>query len=527
MLSKVFAAGLNGTEGFPVCVESDLHEGLPGITLIGYLSSAVREAADRVLTAIRNSGIRFEPRKLTVNLSPADIRKEGCGYDLAIAVGVLRCYGYIGGEICNSLLEDSVFIGELGLGGELRPVHGILSLALAARNAGFQNIFVPNENALEGGAIEGINCYGVRSLNSLIDILNGRKKLPEKAVYQDSYWSEEIEKDFSDVCGQELIKRATVIAVGGRHNILYIGPAGTGKSMIASRIPGIMPRMTKEERLEISKIYSVSGLLPKGQPLLASRPFRSPHHTITATALTGGGTIPKPGEITLASGGVLFLDELAEFPANTLDLLRQPMESKSVSVSRVYGSTSFPADFVLCAATNPCKCGYYPDRNKCRCTDVQVRNYLGKISKPILDRIDICVETAIPDFSSLKKAGKGLESEEIRKRVEEVRQIQLERLLPYGLHFNSEMTGNELEIFCQLHHDDEEFLQKYYERKGLSARGLNKILKVSRTIADFDGSVNIRHEHLCEALSYRNLEEKYWGGGLGNGYRTKISAFSS
>lgn len=527
MLSKVSAAGLYGTEGFIVCVEADVSDGLPGITMIGYLASAVREAQDRVCTAIRNSGIHYESRKLTINLSPASVRKDGCGFDVAIALAILRSYGYIGGEFCMSTLRNSVFIGELGLDGRIKEVNGVISLVDAARKEGYSNVFLPRENAIEGSVISDINCYAVDDLNMLIDILNGSRELPDRATYVEPDEDFYTERDFSDVCGQEMIKRATLLAVGGRHNILFIGPAGTGKSMIASRIPGIMPLMTMEERIEVSKLYSASGLLTSEEPLIRHRPFRSPHHTISPIALAGGGTVPKPGEISLASGGVLFLDELAEFKSNTIEVLRQPMETKEVNISRLYGSIKFPADFVLCAATNPCKCGFYPDRTKCSCTELQVKNYLSRISKPILDRIDICVETAIPEYKDMKSHTSVRQTEEFRKRIENVQLIQRERLKPFGMRFNSEMNESQIALFCDLHEEDELFLQQYYEQKGLSARGLHKVLKVARTIADFDESVNITHEHLCEAISYRNLAEKYWGGGHYDGYRQKIHAVPS
>ncbi len=512
MLSKVASAGLIGTEGYIAMCEADVGDGLPGISMIGYLSASVREAQDRVRTAIRNSGFRTESKKITINISPADVRKEGCGYDLPIAVALLRSYGITGREPCDALIRSSVFCGELSLGGDLLGIHGVLSLACAARDAGYRRIFVPLRNAAEGAAIDGIDCCGIRTLNELVEILNGEEELPEPAVYTESPGDFCDIRDFSDVCGQEAVKRATFIAVGGRHNILYIGPAGTGKSMIASRIPGIMPQMTKQERLEISKIYSVSGLLPDDEPLHRARPFRSPHHTISPQALSGGGAVPRPGEISLASGGVLFLDELAEFRPAVIETLRQPMEERKVTISRVHGTVEYPSDFVLCAATNPCRCGFYPDRTRCRCTQQQVRSYLGRISKPLLDRIDICIETAVPRFSDLKGSSRSPASREIREQIERVRRIQEERCRGTDISFNSEMNGRQIDCFCCLSGEDEEFLHLVYEKKGLSARGLHKILRVARTIADFDDSLRIRHEHLCEAISYRSLEEKYWGG---------------
>jgi len=513
LLTKIYTAGLNGTEGYMVRCETDVNDGLPCMNMIGQLSSEVREAQDRVRTAINNMGISLEPAKVTINLSPANIKKTGCAYDLSIAISMLASYGFIKGDIYRRIIDESVFIGELSLGGQLLPVRGVLSMAIAARDNGYSSIFVPLDNALEGAAIDGINCYGIRSLKQMVDILLGYEQIPEESRYKDCIDNYIIEKDFSDICGQESVKRATTIAVAGRHNILYIGPAGTGKSMMASRIPTIMPKMTKHERLEVSKIYSVSGMLQNNEPLLRNRPFRSPHHTISATALSGGGMVPRPGEISLASGGVLFLDELAEFKSSTLEILRQPMEDKKVLISRVHSSIEYPADFVLVGATNPCKCGYYPDRKRCNCTQTQVNNYLGRISKPIIDRIDVCIEMANPDYVELKEKTKGMRSEEIREEVERVRCIQYERLSKYGILYNSEMTMDLISEYCQLSKDDDEFLKKMYVKRGMSARGLNKVLKVARTIADYESRKDINKNDLCEAISYRNFDEKYMNHG--------------
>ena len=513
MLSKINTAGISGIDGYIVRCETDVSEGLPSINMIGQLSAEVKEAQERVRTAIRNTGIHLNSARITINLSPADIKKSGCGYDLAIAVSLLCSYGIIDTDKCLDILQNSVFVGELSLSGQLLGIHGILPMALAARDAGYLRIFVPESNSLEGGAIEGIECYGIRSLMQLVDILNGDIELPEPSRYIYPDIVPDSERDFSDICGQETVKRATMIAVAGRHNILYVGPAGTGKSMISSRIPTIMPKMTREEQLQISKIYSITGMLSSEEPLVNFRPFRSPHHTVSAQALCGGGTIPKPGEISLATGGVLFLDELAEFRNATLEGLRQPMEDKKVVVSRVHSSIEYPADFVLVGATNPCKCGYYPDRKKCSCSDSMVRNYLGKISKPILDRIDICIEMPNPEYSQLKTTGNGRKSAEIREEIERVREIQLQRLKKYGKLFNSDMSPSLIKEFCALNKADDEFLHMIYIKKSLSARGLNKVLKVARTIADFEGHRDISRNDLCEAINYRSIEDKYWIGG--------------
>lgn len=507
MLSRIYGIGLKGIEGFMVSCEVDVGAGLPQATLIGYANSAVKESHDRIKTAIKNSGFELMPRKMVINLSPADIRKEGCAYDLPIAIAMLEAYKIIKSE----LLNNSAFIGELSLGGNLLPVRGVLALVMAAKEAGIKHIFLPKENAKEAGVVEGIDCYGVGSLKETCDLIKRSLKGQEPVRYEYNKFDEYDEKlDFSDINGQELSKRATIIAVSGRHNILYIGPAGTGKSMLAARIPSIMPGMSMGERVEISKLHSICGQLPPDEALVRVRPYRHPHHTISPQALVGGGKYPKPGEISLASGGVLFLDELAEFKKDALEVLRQPLEEGVVSISRVQASYTFPASFLLCAATNPCKCGFYPDRSRCSCDERMVKNYLSKISKPLLDRIDIYVETNLISYEEIKQSSKNKTGKEIRKKVEEVRQIQLERLSKYGIYFNAQMNKQHIDIFCPLADKDEEFLKDIYEKRGMSLRALHKILKVARTIADFEGKKSIRREHLCEAIAYRVLEERYW-----------------
>ena len=513
MLSKVAAAGLSGIDGFIVCIEADVSDGMPGINMIGLLSSEVREAGERVRTAAANSGFGRSIRKVTINLSPANIRKEGCGYDLAIAVAYLRSCAMIRSDICDSLIKDGVFIGELSLGGEVLPVNGILSMTMSAREAGYRRIFVPAPNAAEAAAIDGIEAYGISSLKELADILGGELPLPPRAVYIEDPLAMPDERDFCDIHGQDMVKRAAVIAVAGRHNILFIGPPGTGKTMIASRIPTIMPRMTKEERIRVSMVYSVCGQLPQKHLLLAHRPFRSPHHTISPIALSGGGNVPRPGEISLATGGVLFLDELAEFRPASIDALRQPMESGKVMISRVYASAEYPADFMLSAATNPCKCGFYPDQERCTCSASEVRSYLGRISKPILDRIDISVETALPRYHELSSPGDGETSESLRRRVEQVIDIQRRRFEELSISYNSQMNASHISRYCRLSEADQRFIEALYEKNGMSARGLHKILKVARTIADYDDSPDIEHEHLAEAVSYRLFDDRYQKGG--------------
>jgi len=504
MLSKINTAGLLGINAFHVCCETDIGDGLPGIILIGSLSGEVKEAADRVKTAIKNSKISFYPRKIVINLSPAEIKKEGCGYDLPIAISILEALGVIKSDI----LSKSMFVGELSLSGAILPIKGILPIVIFAKEMGFENIFLPYDNLAEANIVSDIKNFGIKNLKDLIEILNNKKIYSENISTQIPMKKEY--SDFSDVNGQILLKRAVQIAVAGRHNILFIGPAGTGKSMIAQRIPGIMPNMTDEEALEVSKIYSVCGLLNSKEPILKIRPYRSPHHTVSPQALSGGGRVPKPGEISLAHKGVLFLDELAEFKTNTIEVLRQPMENKIVSISRVNASIDYPADFMLVAATNPCKCGYYPDRNKCNCNELQVRKYLSRISKPLLDRIDITVETSIIRYDELKGDFNNTSSNEIKKYIEKVRQIQLYRYRDYNFSYNSEIPPSLINTFCKLKEQDDIFLSNLYEMKKMSVRGLHKILKVARTVADFNEHIDIEHDDICEAISYRSLEDKYW-----------------
>lgn len=512
MFSKVNSVGILGIKGYQVLVEADVSDGLPGFAMVGYLASEVKEAQDRVRTALRNSGFHLPAKKITVNLSPADVRKDGTAFDLPIAVAVLAASGLIE----PSVLKSCVIMGELGLDGKIKPVRGTLSITEAAKEAGMKRCFLPLENVKEGMITSGIDIVGADSIRCLFDYLSNPDKIQparrqetddEVCWGQDSY-----DVDFSEVSGQILLKRATEIAAAGRHNILYIGPAGAGKTMVAKRIPTILPALSLEENIEISKIYSICGLLPSDRPLLSKRPFRCPHHTISPQALTGGGRIPKPGEISLASGGVLFLDELPEFQKNSIEILRQPLEERRITISRLQGTYEFPADVMLAAAMNPCRCGYYPDRNRCTCTKVQVRQYLSRISKPLLDRIDICAEALPLSYDELAKGEPSEASAVIRKRVEKARQVQEKRFKGSGILYNSAMSGAQVEQHCQLRPAEEEFLKRVFNQMGLSARGYGKILKVARTIADLAGSETIEKEHLAEAVGLRGLEQKYWGG---------------
>ena len=425
---------------------------------------------------------------------------------MPIAISILEALGVIKSDI----LSESIFIGELSLSGELLPIKGVLPIVIFAKETGFKNIFLPYDNLAEANIVSGIKNIGIKNLKDLIEILNNEKTYNENINKGILPPQERKYSDFSDVNGQILLKRAVQIAVAGRHNILFIGPAGTGKSMIAQRIPGIMPNMTDEEALEVSKIYSVCGLLNSKEPILKIRPYRAPHHTVSPQALSGGGRVPKPGEISLAHKGVLFLDELAEFKTNTIEVLRQPMENKTVSIARVNASIDYPADFMLVAATNPCKCGYYPDRSKCSCNEAQVKKYLSRISKPLLDRVDITVETSMIRYEELKGDFHNVSSDEMKKYIEKVRYIQLNRYKDYDFSYNSEIPPNLINKFCALSEQDDIFLSNLYEAKKMSVRGLHKILKVARTVADFNEHENIEHADICEAISYRSLEDKYW-----------------
>lgn len=513
MVQHVYSAGLWGIDGMVVSVEADVHDGLPGFLITGNLAKETKEAQERVQTALKNTGFQLSAKKITVNLAPADIRKDGTSYDLAIASAVLGAYALAEqSSRQKSAMEEVMIIGEVGLSGEAKPVRGILSLVSAAKRKGIRRCFLPKENAREGSMVEGMEIIPVESIRQIWDMLNHPEHIPlnqiqgGKEIFQkdkDAY-----SVDFSELNGQPLLRRATEIAVAGRHNILYIGPAGTGKTMAARRIPTIMPDLSPEESLEISKIYSICGLLPKEFPLMTSRPFRSPHYTITPTALTGGGTIPKPGEISLASGGVLFLDEFPEFSGKVIELLRQPLEDRKVTISRLYGSYTFPANTMLAATMNPCPCGYYPDKSRCRCSRWQIKQYIGKISKPILDRIDITVEASPISFDEFRKKENNESSASIRRRIIEARKIQNQRFS--SLRFNGEMNTKEIDDYCRLKKEDEDYLRQIYQTMKLSARGCHKILRVARTIADLDGKEEIEKIHLSEAVSYRSLEDKYW-----------------
>lgn len=509
MVTAITSGALLGVKAYLVRVEVDISAGLPGFALIGSLSSETREARERVQVALKNIGLELPPKKITVNLSPADRRKEGTAFDLPIAVGLLQAMGYID----DGCLENTLFLGELGLGGEVKPVKGVLPMIQEAAKQGIRQAVVPWGNVMEGAVIPGIEMRGIQGIGQLLRFFQKKENLSACTVDVRQLLEEgsrKKEADFAEVIGQEGARRAAEIAAAGFHNLLLTGPPGAGKSMIARRIPGILPPLTLEESLEVTSVYSVAGLLEEGQALVAARPFQNPHHTITQAALTGGGALARPGMITLAHRGVLFLDELPEFNGSILDSLRQPIEERQIRIARTYGNISYPADFMLVGAMNPCPCGYYPDRNKCLCTENQVKRYLGKVSGPIWDRMDLCVEVLPVKPEMLGKKAVGESSHSIRQRVTEARKIQERRFRETGYHFNADIQAADVERFCSLGKEPREFMKQAYESFELSTRGYHRILRVARTIADLEGAEQIGKSHLAEAVCFRTADGNYW-----------------
>ena len=515
MFSTVTSGAVFGIRSYLMQVEVDVTSGLPVFNMVGLLSTEVREAGERVRVALRNSGIEIPPKHITVNFSPADIRKNGVGIDLPVALGILVSTGCIEEEA----LKDTVVLGELGLDGEVKKIRGVLPVVAKAKEEGYKTCILPYENAGEGAVIRGMKIVGVRTLRETFEYLSAEKAKRDSiiepvSVDVDALFDESLAPatdDFADVNGQAAVKRAAEISAAGFHHLLMVGPPGSGKSMIAKRIPGILPPLSESEALEVSTIYSVSGMLKGNKGLITRRPFMSPHHSITETALAGGGNVPRPGVISLAHRGVLFLDELAEFSHSTLDMMRQPLEDRSVHIARNRGTFVYPADCILVSAMNPCPCGYYPDRNRCRCTPRQIIRYLSHVSGPILDRIDICVEApriSVEELSSEDRTNES--SAAIRERVLGARAIQEERFKDTTLRFNSDMGPAHIKEFCRLGRKESTLMERIFHKMNLSARSYHRIIKVARTIADLEGAKDIKEAHITEASCYRIDENKYW-----------------
>lgn len=501
MLATIRSLGVKGVGGYGVSVEVFVSNGLVNFDIVGLPDTAVKEARERVRAAIKSNGFRFPVSRVTVNLAPADTKKAGTVYDLPIMLGVLAATGII-----KQPKACSAFFGELSLNGELRPVNGALPMAVAAAREGIKELFVPADNAQEAAFADGVAVYPVANVSELVAHLRGEFLLKPMAAPELS--GDDIRyPDFSDVKGQENVKRAMEIAAAGGHNILMVGSPGAGKSMMSKRLPGILPDMTKEEMLRSTEIYSVAGLTGKNKPIIAARPFRSPHHTVSPTALSGGGTVPRPGEISLAHNGVLFLDELPEFRKDVLEVLRQPLEDGEVTVSRVAGSETFPSNFMLVCAMNPCKCGWYGHPSgRCRCSANEIRAYHSRISGPLLDRIDIIVEAPALEYEELKNRAPSESSSEIKKRVNEARARQQERFAGTDIASNAGMNTKALNAYCVLTTDCEELMRQAFDRMGLTARSYDRILRVARTIADLEGAEDIGAEHIAEAIQYRTYD---------------------